>query len=567
MNNMHEYQARLADIAKRSKHVLGWASAAQFKDGAFIADDNARAASILEAAAQDPIFEGINDKVVGQISTAWAGALADFSAKYKTLPRPEVLASCHQTLENCLLESARKDMGNTNKAMLESVATDMMSVSDGVMRLPLFLAMILPAQLGAATSDACTFIPVTRDQSDIYEIMNVAGSSFGSYAAGDKLDMQSVGVYSQLRRRYVLVASADGSAKTFSFKMEDFEGQKVPIRKGRSNIYVNRIKSTVDNGSGTLLHTFTNAAGKQITITGSLNYNNGQIDLSFSDAPDEGTEISIEAEINIEAAPELIPLINHEMAKYTLFPSQYVIAAEHTVQAAYEAQREFGIDLGSLQFRTLKDYLAHEQDMLRLRIMVWRTLHTDAFDIALPGNQDFNVWATIIKGKFQTVFRDIIERVKSSGAQGMFAGADAASFFKQLPPSFFQPAEDYSQTPYVHYIGTLWNNVKVFEVPVGVCENMAAEGMDFTAMDVLCYVRDENPGKAGFVTGDAVPAVPFQHPTSTALVNRTTLWGSAVNDMHPRNGADYFTKVTLTMAKEGGINFLTGDTITAGKSE
>ncbi|HCZ4695606.1 TPA: hypothetical protein O3G95_004795, partial [Salmonella enterica subsp. enterica serovar Saintpaul str. CFSAN004147] len=390
----------------------------------------------------------------------------------------------------------RKDMGNTNKAMLESVATDMMSVSDGVMRLPLFLAMILPAQLGAATSDACTFIPVTRDQSDIYEIMNVAGSSFGSYAAGDKLDMQSVGVYSQLRRRYVLVASADGSAKTFSFKMEDFEGQKVPIRKGRSNIYVNRIKSTVDNGSGTLLHTFTNAAGKQITITGSLNYTNGQIDLSFSDAPDEGTEISIEAEINIEAVPELIPLINHEMAKYTLFPSQYVIAAEHTVQAAYEAQREFGIDLGSLQFRTLKDYLAHEQDMLRLRIMVWRTLHTDAFDIALPNNQDFNVWATIIKGKFQTVFRDIIERVKSSGAQGMFAGADAASFFKQLPPTFFQPAEDYSQTPYVHYIGTLWNNVKVFEVPVGVCENMAKEGIDFTSMDVLCYVRDENPGKA-----------------------------------------------------------------------
>ena len=330
---------------------------------------------------------------------------------------------------------------------------------------------------------------------------------------------------------------------------------------------MNRIKSTVDNGSGTLLHTFTNAAGKQITITGSLNYTNGQIDLSFSDAPDEGTEISIEAEINIEAAPELIPLINHEMAKYTLFPSQYVIAAEHTVQAAYEAQREFGIDLGSLQFRTLKDYLAHEQDMLRLRIMVWRTLHTDAFDIALPNNQDFNVWATIIKGKFQTVFRDIIERVKSSGAQGMFAGADAASFFKQLPPTFFQPAEDYSQTPYVHYIGTLWNNVKVFEVPVGVCENMAKEGIDFTSMDVLCYVRDENPGKAGFVTGDAVPAVPFQHPTSTALVNRTTLWGSAVNDMHPRNGADYFTKVTLTMAKEGGINFLTGDTITAGKSE
>ncbi|MGC6738410.1 hypothetical protein ACP0FZ_28115, partial [Escherichia coli] len=204
-----------------------------------------------------------------------------------------------------------------------------------------------------------TFIPVTRDQSDIYEVFNVAGSSFGSYAAGDVLDMQSVGVYSQLRRRYVLVASSDGTSKTATFKMEDFEGQNVPIRKGRTNIYVNRIKSVVDNGSGSLLHSFTNAAGEQITVTCSLNYNIGQIALSFSKAPDKGTEIAIETEINIEAAPELIPLINHEMKKYTLFPSQFVIAAEHTVQAAYEAQREFGLDLGSLQFRTLKEYLSH----------------------------------------------------------------------------------------------------------------------------------------------------------------------------------------------------------------
>ncbi|HGA5941440.1 TPA: hypothetical protein ACJGSF_004966 [Salmonella enterica subsp. enterica serovar Muenchen] len=42
--------------------------------------------------------------------------------------------------------------------------------------------------------------------------------------------MQSVGVYSQLCRRYVLVASTDGSAKTFTFKMADHEGLAVPIR-------------------------------------------------------------------------------------------------------------------------------------------------------------------------------------------------------------------------------------------------------------------------------------------------------------------------------------------------
>ncbi|HGB5419415.1 TPA: hypothetical protein ACJGSF_004967 [Salmonella enterica subsp. enterica serovar Muenchen] len=47
--------------------------------------------------------------------------------------------------------------------------------------------------------------------------------------------------------------------------------------------------------------------------------------------------------------------------------------------------------------------------MLRLRIMVWRTLHKEHFDIALPQTHTFDVWATIIKGKFQTVYRHIIE--------------------------------------------------------------------------------------------------------------------------------------------------------------
>ena len=51
MSNLREYQNRIADIAKRSKAVLGWASTAQFgTDNQFIKDDAARAASILEAA-------------------------------------------------------------------------------------------------------------------------------------------------------------------------------------------------------------------------------------------------------------------------------------------------------------------------------------------------------------------------------------------------------------------------------------------------------------------------------------------------------------------------------------
>ena len=55
---------------------------------------------------------------------------------------------------------------------------------------------------------------------------------FGSYAAGDVLDMQSVGVYSQLRRRYVLVAKLRWHQQNQQpSRWKTSEGQNVPIRK------------------------------------------------------------------------------------------------------------------------------------------------------------------------------------------------------------------------------------------------------------------------------------------------------------------------------------------------
>lgn len=566
MSNLTEYKQRVAEITKRSKSVMAFAADAQFDNGAYIADPGMRVARMMEAARKDPIFEGAADEVVSQVVSAWGDAVAEHSKTHKRYPRAEILANAHQLLENVLvqtLDGGKNRMEGVAKGMLESVATDMMSNSDGIMRQALFMAMILPTSLGATTSDACTFIPVPRDQSDVYEIINVAGTSFGDYSAGDQLDMQSVGQYSQMRRRYIAEAAADGTTKTFAFSVKDQEGQDVPIRKSRSNIFINRQKSVIDNGESQLLHTYANKAGTQITVTCSIVYSTGSISMNFSTAPDAGTEIAVEIELNVEAKPDIIPVINQEMKKFTLFPSQYAIAAEHSVQAAYDAQREFGIDLGQLQFSTLKNYLAHEQDMLRLRIIAWRTINKDTFDIALPEDMTFDVWGTIFKGKVIQVFRDITELTKSTSSFGAFAGSDAASFLRQLPPSMFELAAGYTPSPYVTFMGTLFGYIKIFEVPTNVCTALTATGSDFGTYDMLCYGRDQNPGKAGFVTGDAVPAVPFVHPTTPGLQNRTTLWGSAINDMHPRNGADYFTRLTLTMNKVGGIDFTTGQIIKA----
>ncbi len=79
--------------------------------------------------------------------------------------------------------------------------------------------------------------------------------------------------------------------------------QNVPIRKGRTNIYVNRIKSvliTVPAAYFTRLLML--LVSKSCYLLSELQH--------WSDCPvvlqsaDKGTEIAIETEINIEAAPE-----------------------------------------------------------------------------------------------------------------------------------------------------------------------------------------------------------------------------------------------------------------------
>ena len=568
MSDTKEYTQRVKEISQRSGSITRICNDAQFNEKGYIQNPALRRESMLEAAMKDPLFENVNADAVGQIVSAWGAAFADYANTHKKAPRPEILAMAHQTLENCLMAESVKGSGQktTTASMLESVNGEVMSGQDGIMRQSIFLAMILPVALGAQTGDACTFIPVPRDHSKIYEIINVAGTTFGDYAAGDKLDMQSVGQYSQMRRNYVLSAKGDGVTKVFTFKMSDFEGVDVPIRKGRTVLYVGTEVTPEDNGEGTLLHSYTNAAGETVSLTASVDYTKGQITMTFGVAPASGDALEAEVEINIEAAPNLIPTINQEMKRWTVYPSQYALAAEHSVQAAYDAQREFGIDLSSLQYRTLKDYLSHEQDMLRLRIMIRRCVHTDAFDVAIPADTNWDIWSLIFKSKIQQIYRDIAERTQSNGSSGAFAGSDAALFFKMLPPAMFTPAENYTQVPYVHFVGTLFNGIKIFEVPTGVCNGFTKGGATFNTYDILCYTRDENPGKAGFITGDAVPAVPFVHPTTPALTNRTTLWGSAINRIHPRNGRDYFTLLTLTNLKAGGINFRTGQVIESGST-
>ncbi len=95
--------------------------------------------------------------------------------------------------------------------------------------------------------------------------------------------------------------------------------------------------------------------------------------------------------------------------------------------------------------------------------------------------------ATIIRGKFRLYIATLLSALNLLVRWGMFAGADAASLSSNSCRriSSSQP-KTISQTPYVHYIGTLFGNVKVYEVPAGICKNLTTENIQLSARWMCC---------------------------------------------------------------------------------
>lgn len=556
--NIQPARKREQDILNRAACVMAMTvDPTSDAAGNMITDQDVMMSNLEQAVGKVPMFEGVNQGAAVQITGSWAMALHEHKRQHGRYPASDVLANAHAALENLMTECAKETHEGTGKAMFES-ASESMRTSDGVMRVAQFAALILPVALGAATSDACTFVPCERDESDIYELTNIAGTSFGTFKPGDELNMQSAGVYTQMKRLYKLTEKADGTKTAFKFDIKAFEGQACPIRAGYNKMLINRKPSKVDDGDGNLYFNSTDSKGNAFSVTAKVAYDTGVIDITFAEAPAEGTEIAVQVEINIERNPNLIPVINQAMRKYTVRPSQYIVASEHTVMAASDASREFGLNLAATQFSAMRDWVAHEIDIMRLRTLVFHNVYGREFDVAMPEAQNYESWVGILRHVVNALSQDMANRTLTTGIRGGFAGGDAANFLRSLPPQHFQIAPGYVQSPYVQYIGTLFNTIRIYEVPTPVCEQFQQHGYDFGLDDVYFYGRGEDIGKAGLVAGDAVPAIPYVHETNPALVNRTTLWGSAINEIHPRNGENYFTRLRLTRSKVGAIDMLTG---------
>ncbi|MGL5294169.1 MAG: hypothetical protein ACRC9V_10465, partial [Aeromonas sp.] len=184
-------------------------------------------------------------------------------------------------------------------------------------------------------------------------------------------------------------------------------------------------------------------------------------------------------------------------------------------------------------------------DLKNLRKMIFAAARRDTFDLTVPAGLAFRDHWEMLTRTLSTISSRMMADTKVAGLVGMFCGTEAAAVFKSLGQPNFVPAPNYRQVPRVHFIGTLFGLYKIYEVPV---EIEAVKGDPSTRLgknDCLCYARGERHTQAGIINGDAVSATMYSHSTSKDLTDRNTLYESAYCDIHPDNGAAFFSVLTL----------------------
>lgn len=539
------FQKRLAQIATDSSHIRNVCVQSQFHDGRLIADKNERLASIEEAAAQSPLFEGLGEHA-GGVATAWGTAIHEYVEAHGHMPSDEMLASAASSLRNITELSGPAG----NNKLLESVKKSI-ETTEGQEFRARQAGLILPVLLMASTSDAATFIPAGANETEIFRIRRVAGSTFGDYQRGDEIGEFSHGQYTQMDQLYAFPEDQqpDGTKKSFTYDSSAAGPKiKVPFYKGSIKVMVDRRECVTEAQQEGKLFGIAKRDGKEYTCNGTVDYRNGTVAVTTDTALPAGARLHLAYDVDIEAQPELIPTITHTISSVTLRPHQAVIAAEHTIQAYWMLNREFALDLKSMQMSQMRNLLAYDKDIKNLRKMTFAASHRDTFDLTIPDGLAFREhWEMLARTLSDISSRFLID-TKVSGLVGLYCGTKAASVLKALGSPNFVPVANYRQVPRVHYVGTLFGLYKVFEVPV---EIEAVKGDPSTKLgmwDCLCYARGESHTDAGIVNGDAVSATMFNHTTSKELKDRSTLWELAYCDIHPDNGPAFFSILSLLPA-------------------
>lgn len=501
---------------------------------AVCAEAVANASSMLPDAMQKLLARIDNPEKVGP---ALVGSMLDGIARYEQAngftPSADVInAAIHAGL-------AVAD-GKTvihNGMTLDSISTN--SASAPLSLQPNRLVSAIIGTLAEA-SPIAHYLPadIQSNEAKLGIITNIAGSTFGDYAAGTVLDgSSSGGEYVRAERRIKMTVAAELTTATGQV-LKTAGGTGVPVLPGRTKVLIKGFPVAFEAAPGQhstatppISGIYQSATG-QHAISGTVTTATGAVELTFNPAlPADAKEfVEVEAHIDYEAAPELAPFIETKVRTYSLFatPSRSLVRA--TPDSVSQARAEAGIDMIQLAVQATRTQLANERHYAQIRKIKAMAMNTqvpynfsDVASVVTPTRAQG--WQDAMQA-FALADHLIAKNTQEFGAAVAYTGERGRANLINLPREIFEPS-GISARPGLYRIGRLvQQNIDVWYSPRHITETE-------TSTQFLLVGRSMQPARNPIVCADAVPPTLIPLMAGNDLKQGAALYSRSLTEINP----------------------------------
>lgn len=376
---------------------------------------------------------------------------------------------------------------------------------------------------------------LNSNESKLAIISAVTGSDFGGYTQGMILDGTGGGQAYTRSERILDVAMA-GDRLTGTFKVTariGGQGAQVPILRGRTRVFIDGMPCAieVDNGTSTnqLAGQYVSDGGTSYSITGNVNIDTGEGNLTFNPALPASAYPEVQAFVDFERKPDLTPHINTKAQSWSLYCAPSRVLMQITPDARSQTQSELGADGLTIAVQAARTQAANERyiaSLRKLKRIAKRTHRVYDFDAGaqLVSKTRAAVWRDF--GSFAAkVDQEVANQTMEFGLNIWYVGDIGMSQFLSMDSTDFV-SSGVSAKAGIWRVGKYKGKYDVYYDPYVVEETD-------TDIEILCVGRSAQVARNPIVLSDAVPLTLIPLAVGQDLKSGAALYKRDLTEVNP----------------------------------
>lgn len=493
----------------------------------------AKASELLPARMSKLLDMIDGDKNKALAVSSLLDGVARFEAEHGFTPSADMIDAALSQAENVA-------DGSSTSVLPDGYTLDSVSTSNASATLahqPNRIAVAITGALSEAIPFGA-YLPsdLKSNESRLAIISAIAGSTFGAYKTGDILDgTNGGGVYTRSERMVDVTIASDRTTGTFKVSARTGGlGDAVPLLRNRTAVFIDGFPSgmeqSTDSGTANSLISGQAVIGNgNFVVTGQVNVETGVGTLAFAPALPEGVVVEVQAFIDFEKKPDLIPAINTIARSFKLFCSASRVMMSVTPDSRTATQSELGADGLTIATQAARTQAANERYIMAMRKakgMAKRTQRVYDFDgpRQLVEKTRSLIWTDF--GSFVAkVDQEVANQTMEYGLEMFYVGDLGMSQFLSMSTVDFVPSGIASR-PGIYRLGKYKGKYDVYYSPYVVEETE-------DSFEILAIGRSPQVARNPIVMSDAVPQTLIPLAINKDLVSGAALYSRSLTEVNP----------------------------------